>query len=63
MNVTASSDKESSRELTWKCADGELMVRSSTRVQPIRAMDEAYEARIDGKAYPFLRLEQAPIHY
>jgi len=32
-------------------------------VEQVARMDEAYEARIDGKLYPFVRLEDAPIRY
>jgi len=30
-------------------------------VQPIAKMDESYEARLDGKPYPFVRLERAVV--
>jgi len=51
------------REVRWESADGLLSVKTATRVEPVAKMDEAYEARIDGKPYPFVRLEEAPIHY
>jgi hypothetical protein len=51
------------REVSWGSSDGTLAVKASTGVRPIRAMDEAYEARVDGKPYPFVRLEEAPIRY
>jgi hypothetical protein len=56
-------DSAGTREITWSCGDEELTVKTASRVLPIAAMDEAYEARIDGKPYPLARLDQAPIHY
>jgi len=51
------------REISWHSSDGVLAVTTATSVEPIRKMDEAYEAHVDGKAYPFVRLEAAPIHF
>ena len=55
------SSVASVRETTWNSTDGELGVKSATRVQPIAKMDESYEARLDGKPYPFVRLERAVV--
>jgi hypothetical protein len=57
------STKDDFREVYWSSSDGTLAVKSSSGVHPIRTMDEAYVARIDGKSYPFVRLEEAPIRY
>jgi len=51
------------REVRWASANGLLSVKTATRVEQVARMDEAYEARIDGKLYPSVRLEDAPIRY
>jgi hypothetical protein len=59
--------KESSgggfRQVSWTTEDGTLSVKTASSVLPITKMDQAYEAQIDGRPYPFVRLESAPIRY
>jgi hypothetical protein len=59
----AAPEKDGAREITWHSRDGVLTVKSMSSVQPVAAMDAAYEAQLDGKPYPFVRLADAPIHY
>jgi hypothetical protein len=51
------------REITWDSKDGVLAVKTATRVLPLGKMDEMYEAQLDGKPFPFSRLDDAPIRY
>jgi hypothetical protein len=62
MNFKESASQEQ-REMAWSSKDGVLTVKTAARVLPVEKMDEMYEARIDGKPFPFVRLDDAPDRY
>jgi hypothetical protein len=46
------------RSIIWASRDGLLGVRTLASVKPIAEMDAGYEATLEAKAYPFVRLGQ-----